>query len=76
MMDRDRFADALLRALPKLERENTTVSLAYGNVLQQKKMPLLEGRPQKNKNLEPIPTRQVSSIMFQICFVEVTLSYD
>ena len=52
MLDRERFAEALLRTLPMLQQENTTVSLAYGNVLQQHQIPLESSR---KRDVIPIP---------------------
>ncbi len=34
-MDRNKFANALIRVLPKLEKDSNAISLAYSDVLRQ-----------------------------------------
>lgn len=60
MLDQDRFAAALLRTLPKLEQQNRSVSLAYGNVIFQSRKPILDGKLRQSCNpTEAFPSQQV-----------------
>ena len=46
MLDRRKFTEALIRALPELEKDNAAIALAYSDVLQQTRVQLQnkEGR--------------------------------
>lgn len=39
-MDRQKFAEALIRILPKLEKDSSAISLAYSDVLKQQPVKL------------------------------------
>ena len=57
----------LVAALAMLEHENSTLSIAYGDVLQQRKIELHDDRPHKPQTsritLDSLPTKQARIVL-------------
>ena len=59
MRSRESFAEALIRALPELQERSRAVALASSDILQQKAMPLLDGRSRPSRSVtDPLGSRQ------------------
>jgi len=63
LVDREHLIDALVKVFPQLEHQNSSLSMAYGDVLQQSKLQLHDDRPHKphlnHIDLDLLPTKQV-----------------
>ena len=55
LLDRHRFASALMSALPKLEKGSSSLTLASSDVLRQRKVKLLDSRLRGHMHKEAFP---------------------
>ena len=64
LLDREKFAEALVKAIPKLEKKSKSLSLANSQVLKQRKIKLLDVNSK---------TRQLSSYTKQVSYLIASL---
>ena len=63
MFNRDRFARALVDALPVLQRKSKSVALASSDILKQKPMQLLDSRLRPSRPVtDAVESRQVHAL--------------